>query len=295
MSAESSTDSWEDLFQANANCWRMERCERVGLALETCAYFEAFRDACERAQRCVFILGWDFDRRERLGRGDDDPTLESFLCDLLERRPELEVFLLVWDYAFVYAAEREWFQEQHLRHRTHERLHVHFDSTHPVGGSQHQKVVVVDDRVAFSGGIDLSRWRWDECEHAPDDPRRIDPDGKPYPPFHDVMAVVDDGGARALGALARERWRAADAGPEPPEAPAASGDPWPSNVAPLWRDQSIALARTWPACGDGETIREVERLYLDSIARARRYVYVENQYLTARSITDALAERLGEE
>jgi phosphatidylserine/phosphatidylglycerophosphate/cardiolipin synthase-like enzyme len=49
--------------------------------------------------------------------------------------------------------------------------------------SHHQKLVVIDDRVAFVGGIDLSRWRWDTPEHKPDDPRRRDPNGKPYRDF----------------------------------------------------------------------------------------------------------------
>ena len=66
---------------------------------------------------------------------------------------------------------------------------------------QGQKVVVVDDRVAFAGGIDLSRWRWDTCEHLPDDPRRTDPNGKPYPPFHDMMAMVEGDAAARLGDL----------------------------------------------------------------------------------------------
>ncbi len=69
--------------------------------------------------------------------------------------------------------------------------------------------MVVDDRVGFSGGFDLSKWRWDTPEHAIDDARRKDPDGKPYPPFHDVQMVVDGDAAKALGQLARERWQRA--------------------------------------------------------------------------------------
>jgi phosphatidylserine/phosphatidylglycerophosphate/cardiolipin synthase-like enzyme len=38
----------------------------------------------------------------------------------------------------------------------------------------------------------------------------------------------------------------------------------------------------------------VESLYLDMIAAARRYIYIENQYFTARSLGDALAARLAE-
>src|SRR5690606_19322852 len=41
-------------------------------------------------------------------------------------------------------------------------------------------------------------------------------------------------------------------------------------------------------------VRHVERLYLDMIARARRYIYIENQYFTSQKIAQALAARLAE-
>jgi phosphatidylserine/phosphatidylglycerophosphate/cardiolipin synthase-like enzyme len=42
-------------------------------------------------------------------------------------------------------------------------------------------------------------------------------------------------------------------------------------------------------------VREVEALNLAAIASARHIIYLENQYLAARRIVDALAERLGED
>jgi len=42
-------------------------------------------------------------------------------------------------------------------------------------------------------------------------------------------------------------------------------------------------------------VSEVRRLYLDSIAAARRFIYIENQYLSAHCVGEALAERLGDE
>ena len=262
------------------------------MLIESDRYFEALRSACERAERSIFIVGWDFDRRERIGRNENDPTLEAFLCDLLERHAGLHVWLLSCDYAFVYAGEREWFQEQRLRHFSHERLHVHFDGEHPVGGSQHQKIVVVDDRIAFNGGIDLSRWRWDTAGHAPGDPRRTDPDGESYPPFHDAMLLVDGDAAAALAQLVRWRWRASNAAKLPPDCEPTNNDPWPQGVEPTWFDTDLAIARTLPDYGGNESVREVEALYLDTIERARDYVYIENQYFTSRSLTEALARRL---
>ncbi len=72
------------------------------------------------------------------------------------------------------------------------------NSSLPLGSAQHQKIVVIDGVLAFSGGLDLTIRRWDTSEHAAHDPLRTDPDGKPYPPFHDVQCMVDGEAAAAL-------------------------------------------------------------------------------------------------
>lgn len=285
---------WQELLRPGETAWRLETAHRAAVIIETSDYFEALRQACSGARRTILILGWDFDRRERLGRDGDDPTIEQFLCSLLENRRDLHVHLLSWDYAFIYAAEREWFQDLRLRFLSHERLHVKWDNAHPKGGSQHQKIVVIDDRIAFCGGIDLSRWRWDTSDHAPDDERRTDPDGKPYPPFHDAMMLVDGPAAAALGELARDRWQQCDAATVPATHAAAAGDPWPQCIEPQWADCRIAIARTYPAFGERQEVREIERLYLESIRTASEYIYIENQYFTSRAIAKALEERLAE-
>lgn len=99
--------AWREVLSPGQTCWRIEGAKRATVLFETSAYFEALRQVCEKAQKSILILGWDFDRRERLGRDDGAPTIEQFLCGLLEKRPHLNIHLLSWDYAFVYAAERE--------------------------------------------------------------------------------------------------------------------------------------------------------------------------------------------
>lgn len=288
------TSNWNKCLSVGKTCWRVEHASRAGVLVEVADYFAALERACRAAQHTIMILGWDIDRKERFGRDDDAPDIETFLCTLLENNPDLHIHLLSWDYSFVYAAEREWFQDMRLKYQTHDRLHVKFDGEHPTGGSQHQKVVVIDDRLAFCGGIDLSRWRWDTAEHAPDDPRRVDPDGKPYPPFHDAMMLVDDGAARALGELARERWERCGEPVETPTVPEGEAD-WPDKHAPLWNDCEVAIARSFPAWKEHQEVREVEQLYAETISAARHYIYIENQYFTSRRMADELAGRLGEE
>ena len=77
-------------------------------------------------------------------------------------------------------------------------IHFRYDNTHPIGGSHHQKIVVIDDAVAFSGGIDLTSRRWDTCEHSPQNQHRVMA-GTPYPPFHDLMMAVEGAGRARAG------------------------------------------------------------------------------------------------
>jgi phospholipase D1/2 len=211
----------------------------------------------------------------------------------VRENPRLHIYLLVWDFNMVYAAEREMFQAWRLR--GHSRLHVGMDANHPAGASQHQKLVVIDDAFAFCGGIDLSRWRWDTPEHLAGDPRRIDPDGKPYPPFHDMMVALDGAAAEALGKLARQRWGDSGDRIEPLPAHPRSETVWPASLKPCFRDQQVGIARTFPAHAGREAVREVEALYLESVAAARHSIYIENQYFTARRLARALAQRLAED
>ena len=290
-------DNYEPILAEADNCWCKAPASRVTTLVDTADYFAAFAKACESAQRQILILGWDFDRRERLFRDDakrEHPdTLGAFLASLVKSKRDLRIYLLSWDFNMIYAAERELLPALRLRLQAPPRFHFRLDGVHPKGASHHQKIVVVDDRIAFVGGIDLSRWRWDTSEHLPDDPRRTDPNGKPYPPFHDMMMLVEGDAAARLGDLARQRWRRARGWKlKPPEPVAAS--PWPDDIEAALHDVDVAIARTQPPYRRDEGVREVERLYLDAIRAARHLIYIENQYFTAHSLANALAERLAE-
>ena len=62
----------------------------------------------------------------------------------------------------------------------------------------------------------------------------------------------------------------------------------------MFRDVDIAIARTRAAYDGAEEIREVEALWIDMIAAAERFIYIENQYLTSGKIAAAIAERMAE-
>ena len=273
------------------NCWRRTTAERVAFLVDAAAYYDAFAAAAERAEHSLIIIGWDLHSQTFLPSRNS--TLRDFLNDMVARRPRLHVYVLDWDFAMIYALEREMLPAVQFGWRTPARVQFALDDSHPLGASHHQKLVVVDDAVAFAGGLDLTINRWDTPTHRVDDPQRTAPDGTPYGPFHDVQIAVDGDTAAAIGRLARERWLHAT-GHRIRRARRSRADPWPASLRPDVRHASVALARTAPSFRGTQEVREVERLYLDAIAAARRCIYIENQYVTATCIADALARRLRE-
>jgi phospholipase D1/2 len=283
------------LFREGVNCWRTARAERVALLVDGAEYFRAFRAAAEHARRSIMVLAWDFNSRTCLRCGEErseaPEALGDFLNFLVRRRRRLDVNVLIWDYPMIFGADREFPSVYGLGWKPHRRVRVRYDNTHPVTGSHHQKIVVIDDRVAFCGGLDLAYKRWDTSEHQANDARRCD-EGTTYPPFHDVMMMVDGAAARALGDLARERWLHATGRRLRPAG--VTADPWPAKIEPAVQRVDVAISRTSPPSTGDEPVREIEALYLDMIAAARHTIYIENQYFTAHRIGEALAARLAE-
>lgn len=279
------------------NCWRRENASRIAFAIDGEAYFRAVREALLQATETIFILGWDIHSQVLLVRDaghDDHPRELGPLLDYIARERGVEVYILSWDFAMIYLLEREHFPLYALNWKTHSRVHFCMDAKHPVGASQHQKIVVVDDSVAFCGGFDLSKWRWDTPEHRLEDERRIDPDGNAYPPFHDLQMVVQGDAAEALGELARDRWQRATDCSLPGPRRDRGNDPWPDSLRVAARDAAVAISRTFPAYEGREAVTEVERLHIDAIAAAGQVIYMENQYLTSHRIGEALTARLAE-
>jgi len=289
------------VLQPGRNCWRIEPADQVAFVVDGADYYRAFYDVVCQAAHHILIVGWDLDSRIDLLRPQKSPDhtsapptkLGDCLRTLVQQRPNLEIYILAWDFAMVYALEREWVPQFKIPWRSHSRLHVHMDNQHPPGGCHHQKVVVVDDVLAFVGGLDLTRSRWDTPEHRVDDPRRTDPNGDPYAPFHDVQMMVQGAIASSLGDLARERWqRATGRQIQPPPQPSHDRSLWPSWIQTDVKQTRVAISRTLPAFQDQSEVQEIQQLYLDAIASARQVIYLENQFLTSHVIGNALAECL---
>lgn len=286
----------ETLFAPGQNCWRVETATRFAVLMENAAYFSALRSALDKAERSVVLLGWQFDPRTRLHPdiANAGPTDEigRLLRMLVKSKPQLDVRLLIWKSPLLIAASQGFFPQRAQAWFRKRMVEFRLDPPPAPGACHHQKVVIIDDAVAFVGGGDISVDRWDCDEHLDGDPRRCLPSGLIAPPRHEVMCVVDGPAARALGDLARERWRKATG--ERTIVDVAASDPWPDDVEPDIFDTPMAIARTEPGFGQWAETRENEALHVDAIRRAKKLIYLENQYFTSPVIAAALAERLAE-
>jgi phospholipase D1/2 len=287
------------LLEAGRNCESIRHADRFGVLVDADAYFRVLRNALTRAQRTVFIAGWDIDSRMRLvpdGADDGFPEpLGEFLQALSAARRRLRIYVLAWDFAMIYAFEREWLPVYKTDWRSQRGIVFRLDGSHPPGASHHQKLVVIDDRLAFTGGLDLTRSRWDTPAHAPDEPRRRDPNGAPYGPFHDVHTMFDGDAARALGELARERWHRACGKRIAIRAERAlddAADPWPPFASVDLRDVMLGISLTESPHRSRAPRQQIRALTADMIAAAARHIYIENQYLTAAVVREALRARL---
>lgn len=284
------------LLQPGKTCWLLARASRAALIVDAADYFGHLRTALARAEQTVYLIGWDFDLRLEMvpGQSDGDGNapdgwpnrLGEFIEALVERRPEVRIHILKWDGAMVAELATQAWETLSLKLAS-ERVHFALDSHHPVGACHHQKIVVIDDRLAFCGGIDVTTGRWDTRDHAPGDERRTDPDGSLHQPWHDVTTALEGPAAGALGDLARERWQSAT-GENLPVPEGGSTSSWPDGLEPDIRDVEVGIARSAPRYRGAPLVNEIEELFLAAIRAARSTIYIESQYLASGSLCEAM-------
>lgn len=289
-------------FTTGRNCWRVAQAARLSFIVDGKAHFQALREALLQARRMVMMIGWDFDFEIEMLPGESDPdgnapdgypnAVGPFLDAIVERRPGLDIYLLKWSGGALIAPGRT-LPALRVKFMSPDRIHLAFDGRHPIGACHHQKLVAIDDSLAFCGGIDVTAGRWDDRDHLDDNPLRRGGDGLASQPWHDASAVFSGAAAAEISKLARRRWkRAHDAAVEEDFAPGA--DLWPDSIRPMFHDIKLAIARTHPPERDRPIINEIETLYLDAIQAARDCIYLESQYFCADNITRAIAARLRE-
>ncbi len=303
--AESETGAKSEAGRTDADptVWRYAKATRAHIVVDAAAYFELIHDAMLRARQRIFLIGWDFDSRIRLTGGrrwwnlprkERYPArLGAFFIWLADRTPGLQVRLLKWNFGALRYLFRGTMIVDLVRWLINPAIDFKFDSAHPLGCSHHQKVVVIDDCFAVCGGIDMTSDRWDTPLHLHEDSRRRRVNGRPYGPWHDLTMLIEGDAAFALAELGRKRWRQAGGKPMRPCLP-QDDTPWPERLAAEFRDVEVGIARTRAAFRDIEELREIEALFLAQIARAKHFIYAENQYFASRSIAEAIAERVSQ-
>jgi len=273
--------------------------DRAAVLVDMAAYFDAAAIAMRGAKRSIHLLNWSFEPETLLHPepgcgGPDSDRIANVLIELAEK-PGLDVRLLCWRSALPVASTQHFFPLADRMAFRHTKVKFRLDGRLPAGAAHHQKMMIIDDAVAFCGGGDIGPDRWDTPEHLDNDPRRERTryDHRDYDSRHEVMALVDGDPARILGELFRERWRRAT-GEALLAPPVAEATAWPDTVKPMFSNAEVGLSRTAAAWRDYSEVRECETLHLDAIAQAKDCIYMENQYFTSPVMASALAARLAD-
>ncbi len=282
------------MLKPGRDCWKIAQAQRAALIVDAADYFEHARNAMLQAQSQIFLIGWDFDTRidlARRGASDNAPTvLGPLLSHLATTRPDLKIYVIAWDQGLISVPGRGTTALRLLKWKW-DGVAIKWDSTHPLNASHHQKILAIDDSLAFCGGIDITAERWDTREHGDDEPGRKRPfTGRSYEPWHDATMAVSGEAARVIGDLARLRWKIC-VGEELPPA-THTGNRWPRKLKTQFENVPLAVSRTRAPVGNYDEVREIEALFVNMIRAARRRIYIETQYFASRVVAEALAKRL---
>lgn len=291
-------------YSTEPGVWRYAHADRASVIVDAEDYFALMQKAMLAARRRIMLIGWDFDTRIHLAVGrrwfsrafrrEHPRRLGSFLVWLAKRRDGREILILKWGVGVVQFITRGYMIVDVLRMASKKGITFNFDGHHPVGCSHHQKIAVLDDRLAVCGGIDMTQDRWDTREHLEHDRRRRRPHGRKYGPWHDATMMIEGEAARHLGALSRDRWHRAG-GDALEEVPIPERSLWPEELKVQFENVEIGIARTRAEYKDTSEIREIERLLIDQIGAAKKFIYSENQYFTSPRIAEAITKRLKED
>lgn len=291
--------STRGIIRPGRNCRTLGEVDSSGVMIDGRDYYRVFYHAARKARNHILISGWQFDSGVRLLRGEDildsgeETRFLNFLNTLCEKNPDLRIYILAWNFSYIFILDREWMQKR-IFSRSNPRISFHFDNRHAFAASQHQKFVVIDGYASFVGGMDICSSRWDDRRHDHDNPYRVDAGGKPYGPYHDVNSYVTGPVVEDLTEIFRSRWldttgeelelkpaRRADFIP-----PEEIGVALPANSAAVCRTQAHSLARL------KTSVREIRSLYIDAIRSARSLIYIENQYFSSYAVYRALVKRM---
>jgi phosphatidylserine/phosphatidylglycerophosphate/cardiolipin synthase-like enzyme len=225
------------------------------------------------ARSHVHVAGWFFTPAFRLG--EDGPTLRGLLADAASR---CAVRVIAWAGAPLPLFHPDRGEVRAMRDELTRgtSIELHLDAKERPMHCHHEKLVLVDDRVAYVGGLDLTTYAGNRLDN-PEHPSRVGLG------WHDACLRIEGPTAADVAAHFALRWPDGLAAPE---------------VAPAVPDGIEAqLVRTVPehvyeGLPRGEfTILES---YLRGVRSAERFVYLESQFLWAPEVVRALGAKLRE-
>jgi phosphatidylserine/phosphatidylglycerophosphate/cardiolipin synthase-like enzyme len=239
----------------------------------------AIAAAIRGARRSVRMAGWHSAPHFALERGEPPTVLRELLAQAAARGVDVRVLLWAGAPLRVFTPARADVRADARELSRGTGVRVAVDAHERLLHCHHEKVVVVDDEVAFVGGVDLTDRggdRWDTAEHP----------ARGRLGWHDA-------GSRLRGPIVADvaehldlRWSAVTGEELPPvEVPARAGD------------TTVQLLRTIPE-RIYEQLRDgafgILEGYMRALRSARELVYLESQFFWLPEIANLLAERVRE-
>ena len=249
---------------------------RLDLLVDGSEALPAIADELTRAESFIHLTGWFFSPELHLSRDDEPMIVRNLLAELAER---VDVKLLAWKGAPVplFKPSHNDVREMLAGLTRHTRIEAQADGCTGFTHSHHEKTIVIDGKVAFVGGIDLTLDGGDPW----DTPNHVARGGIGW---HDAAVRIEGPAVADVEQHFRLRWHGAtrDLLP-PPTVPDEAGD------------VEAQIVRTLPA-GAYRAVRRgdysILESYVGALRSAERFVYLENQFLWSPEVVSVLADKL---
>jgi phosphatidylserine/phosphatidylglycerophosphate/cardiolipin synthase-like enzyme len=236
----------------------------------------AIAAALAGAESYVHLAGWFFSPELHLSREEEPVVVRNLLAKLAER---VDVRVLSWKGAPlpVFKPSQREVREMLEALARHTKIEAHADGCTGFTHCHHEKVIVIDGRVAFVGGIDLTLDGGDPY----DTPSHIARGGIGW---HDAAVRIEGPAVADVEQHFRLRWYGTTRELLPrPDVSGEAGDVEAQIVRTV-------PAHAYRAVRNGDY--SILEAYTGALRSAERFIYLENQFLWSPEIVAILAGKL---